>query len=192
MTSAPQSPAPMPPQQSPVPDLSPRSPAGISNVTAAPRGPGVVVPFAAPPRDPDKSRVAVGIVAGITVFVLVCGGALAAAVGVLVWSSSELTTQSVTAADAFLDDIVDEDYGAAYKSLCVQKRKQLDQREFTEDWSETAVVEAQALSVGSDDQGPVVYAEVRLADGATQNIELTVVLEQQNMKMAVCDWEIVQ
>ncbi|ADD41751.1 hypothetical protein [Stackebrandtia nassauensis] len=194
MTSHPQSPAPMPGQQSPVQAMSPRSPAGpTSTVPVPPRGPGVVVPFAAPPRDPDKSRLAVGIVVGVVAFVLVCGGAVAGAVGVLVWSSNELAAQSTQTAERFLDDIVEEDYQGAYKSLCSSTRKQISVEEFTKDWSSLGVVNAETVGANtSQQQDLVVVAELTVEDGSMQDIELTVALEQQNMKMAVCGWDTVQ
>lgn len=191
MSSSPQSPAPMSGPQSPVQAMSTPSPVATSTVPTPPRGPGVVVPFAAPPRDPDKSRMAVGIVVGVVAFVLVCGGAVAGAVGVLVWSSNELAAQSTRTAEEFLDDIVEEDYTGAYKSICKSAKKQISPEEFTEDWSSLGVVRAETVGTGSQEQDLVVVAELTVAGGATQDMELTVALEQQNMKMAVCGWETV-
>lgn len=192
MNSEPRSPASSPPLSSPVPTLSPLSPAGTSTVPVPPKGPGVVVPFPAPPRDPDKSRLALSIIAGVTALVLVCGGVLASAIGVLVWADRELAAQSVEVAGDFLDDIVTEDYKGAYRSLCEDTRDRLPRKDFTKDWSELGIVAADPVSIGTDQQDMVVFAEMELSDGAIQDIELTVVLEQQSMRMAVCDWQIVQ
>ena len=170
---------------------APQSPV-TSNVPAPPRGPGAVVPFAAPPRDPDKSRIVLGIVAGITAFVIVCGGAAAAAVGVLMWSSNELAAQSRDAADEFLDHIVDKDYATAYKSVCTQTRKDVTRGEFVEKWQALQATEAETLGISEGQQDLVVRAKVTSADGIEQEIDLTVVLDQQSMDMQVCSWKKVQ
>ncbi|MGH8875797.1 MAG: hypothetical protein ACRD0P_00375 [Stackebrandtia sp.] len=170
---------------------APQSPV-TSTVPAPPRGPGADVPFAAPPRDPDKSRLVIGIVVGITAFVLVCGGAVGAAVGVLVWSSNELAAQSQQAADEFLEHIVDEDYPKAYKSLCEPARDDVTQQEFTEFWEPLGAKSAETVGIRSGEQDLVVSAEVTRDDGVEQEIDLTVVLGPQSMTMQVCDWKIVQ
>lgn len=190
MTSAPQSPAPQPsaPQSAPPSPPAPLSPAGTSTVPVPPRGPGVVVPFAAPPRDPDKSRLAVGIVVGVVAFVLVCGGLLGTAVGVLVWSSHELTEQSTRTADAFLSDLVAEDYEGAYDSLCERTRGELTESEFTQEWSQVPVVAAQTSGLQAQQQDFVINATITYDNEIEKDIRLTVVVEEPNMNLAVCDW----
>lgn len=174
MTTPPQTPAPQAP---------------VTTVPLPPPGPGVVVPFAAPPRDEDKSRTVVGVIIAIVVSILLCGGLLGGFGAIVVWTSNEMTAQAGTAAEKFLDDIVAQEYSKAYDSVCKDIKDNLSDREFVQQWRSRDIESYVIGSTTNSDNGDLLV-ETQLTDSSGQRSKaaLTVAVEGDSLAMAVCGW----
>ncbi|WP_433302030.1 hypothetical protein ACQP2F_07860 [Actinoplanes sp. CA-030573] len=85
---------------------------------APPPGPGVYPPFPAPPVEGKGKRIglSIGIAAGVVL--LVCGGGLAAIIGVAVSSQGSYQEKAHAAVSGYLNALRDGRYDAAYGMLC--------------------------------------------------------------------------
>jgi trans-2-enoyl-CoA reductase len=108
----------------------PQGPAAYSPFPDPPRGPGVQPPFPAPPVEGRGRRIGLGLGVGAGVAVLVCGGGLAAIIGVFVSSSGALQEQAHTAVSEYLDAVHDAHYDEAYGMLCQQAQDDESQDQF--------------------------------------------------------------
>jgi hypothetical protein len=100
------------------------------HVPAPPQGPGVQPPFPAPPVEGRGKRVGLSIGIAIGVVVLVCGGGLAAMVGILASSQSSAQEHANAAVSGYLDALRDEKYDKAYDLLCDETQRNESQAEF--------------------------------------------------------------
>jgi hypothetical protein len=100
------------------------------HVPAPPQGPGVYPPFPAPPVEGKGKRIgwALGIAAGV--LVLVCGGGLAALIGLGTSMSSALKEQAHVVVTDYLDALHDREYDRAYRMLCQQAQDDETASEF--------------------------------------------------------------
>jgi hypothetical protein len=198
MTDAPQAPSSPPPlAPSPIPTPPGTPPHGIPVPTsggvdllpAPPRGPGVKVPFAAPPRDIDKTRTVVTIVLSAVVAIVLCGGVLVGTVSVLVWSSNEMTTRAFRTANAFMSDIVDKNYKHAYKSMCSAARHETGADEFGAAWERQDITRFHLSSqMHNGANGNLVVPTEVVSLGREKVIDLTLKVDPQTMNMAVCGY----
>jgi len=92
-------------------------------------GPGVTVPFAAPPTERDRKRlwISLGVGAGLLVLCLV-GGVLGLVA--LVSSSRVTATDAAEKVDHYLSALQARDYDAAYNDLCADQQQKLTRDEF--------------------------------------------------------------
>jgi hypothetical protein len=118
MTTAPFAPAPPPSAPAPFPP-------------APPQGPGVFAPFPAPPTEGRGRRIGLGFGIGGVILVLVCGGGVAAGVGLLTVMSSALNEQAHVVVGDFFNAVKAKRYGEAYNSQCEEVRSRETQAEFT-------------------------------------------------------------
>ncbi|XVU27010.1 hypothetical protein ACQPZJ_08205 [Actinoplanes sp. CA-054009] len=95
-----------------------------------PRGPGVQPPFPAPPVEGKGRRIGMGLGIAGAVVVLVCGGGVAALIGLVSAGTSALQEQAHAAVDDYLNALKSENYAAAYDDLCESARRQESQAEF--------------------------------------------------------------
>ncbi len=181
MTTPPTPPPGTPMQPPPAPDTpSPES--------TPPRGPGVVVPFAVPPRDTDKTRTILTIVISAVVAVLLCGGVAVGFGGVLVWYNNALTDETMDTASDFMDDLVADDYAGAYKQLCADTRKHMSESEFTSEWQPFDIAKYELETVTPGDNGDlVVPVDARTAKGS-QTFDLAMKMNAETMGVEVCSW----
>lgn len=153
-----------------------------------PRGPGVVVPFAVPPRDTDKTRTIVTIIVSVVVAVLLCGGVAVGFGGVLVWYNNSLTDETVNTASEFMDDIVADEYPSAYGQVCEATRKNVSESEFTSEWEQIDVTDYRLEPVTPSDDGTLlVPVEARTGNGS-QSFDLVVTMNPETMGVEVCGW----
>lgn len=103
-----------PPSPVPVPEAFPAP----EEPPAPPPGPGVYPPFPAPPVEGKGKRIglSIGIAAGVVL--LVCGGGLAAIIGVAVSSQGSYQEKAHAAVSGYLNALRDGRYDAAYGMLC--------------------------------------------------------------------------
>lgn len=93
------------------------------HVPAPPQGPGVQPPFPAPPVEGRGRRIGLGLAIGAGVLVLVCGGGLAALIGVFASAQGALQERADAAVKGYLGALSDRDYDRAYDLLCEQARQ---------------------------------------------------------------------
>jgi hypothetical protein len=100
-------------------------------VPAPPPGPGVTTPFAAPPRDRDNKGLFIGLGIGGLVIVLCCVGGILG-FGLLSSGSDSLVRgQASAVVEAYLQDLVDENYPDAYGQLCSQVTEKITESDFS-------------------------------------------------------------
>ena len=102
------------------------------HVPAPPQGPGVQPPFPAPPVEGRGKRIGLGLGVGAGVLVLVCGGGLAALIGVIISSNGALQERAEVAVGGYLDALHDKRYDRAYDLLCEQAQQDESPAEFRE------------------------------------------------------------
>ena len=103
----------------------------MTQADAPPQGPGVHVPFPAPPTEGRRLRVGMGLGIGGAVLVLVCGGGLAAVIGLTSVMTSAFNEQADVVVGNYLEDLEAKRYAEAYDSLCADERAALTESEFT-------------------------------------------------------------
>ena len=112
MTTAPSFPG-YPPPQMPVVPAGPPPP---------PPGPGVQPPFPAPPIEGKGRRIGWGLGIGAGVLLLICGGGVAAVIGLGTAASRSLNEQAHKAVSAYLGAVRAQRYDQAYAMLCQQAK----------------------------------------------------------------------
>ncbi|MGA8115226.1 MAG: hypothetical protein WCA46_16300 [Actinocatenispora sp.] len=140
-----------------------------------PPGPGVVVPFPAPPRERNP-RIWISLVVLGVVVVLCIGGTVAGFVGLTVHE----TNQASTAADRFLTAIEKHHYTSAYRMQCAPARQSQTQDEFRDGLANGSRLVSHQLDTPEaldrgDTPGFVVPAELRYADGRSMRQRIAVV-----------------
>ena len=154
-----------------------------------PPGPGVVVPFAAPPRDRDQTRLVVGIVLAVVLAVVLCGGLVGGLGVIATWTNAEMSQRAEVVAGRFLDDVVEEDYPAAYRSTCESYRRSRDVETFVDEWRTRGVRSYVLGQVVPDSNGDlIVDARVTTTGGDRPRLPLIVRLDGPDNTLAVCGW----
>jgi hypothetical protein len=97
-----------------------------------PPGPGVYPPFPAPPTEGRGRRIGLGLGIGGAILVLVCGGGVAAAIGLVTVMGSALNEQAHVVIGDFFDAVKAEHYGQAYNAQCQDVKDSETLGEFTD------------------------------------------------------------
>ncbi|MBL7256180.1 hypothetical protein [Paractinoplanes lichenicola] len=100
------------------------------HVPVPPRGPGVQPPFPAPPVEGKGKRLGWGLGIGAGVLVLVCGGGLAALIGLGTSITGALDEQAHAAVDDYLTALRDQRFDQAYGLLCEDAQQRETSSEF--------------------------------------------------------------
>ncbi|MEV0733097.1 MULTISPECIES: hypothetical protein [Polymorphospora] len=90
---------------------------------AAPAGPGVAPPFAAPPTEGRTARLWWGLGAAALAVALCCGGGAVAFVGLAVSGTQALNEQAGAVVGDYFDAVTDGDYDRAYSLLCRREQQ---------------------------------------------------------------------
>src|ERR1700742_2689945 len=97
-------------------------PPQVDEVPTPPQGPGVVAPFAAPPRDRDMKGLWIGLGVGGLVLALCCIGGVVG-IGFLVPVVDDVgRSQVASVVREYLGELEREDYAAARGLLCQQEQ----------------------------------------------------------------------
>ena len=159
-------------------------------VPAPPQGPGVIPPFPAPPTEGRRRRIGMGLGIGAGVLVLVCGGGVAALVGLGVVMQNALNEQAQVVIGDYLDDVKAKRYTEAYDALCDRTRATVDRSQFT-----SAAQAAEPLdkwSVGDlnlADVNLAVPVDVTYADGTTARLQARLGQDRETGQFEVCSVE---
>jgi len=100
------------------------------HVPAPPQGPGVYPPFPAPPVEGKGKRIGWALGIGAGVVLLVCGGGVAAVIGLGTSMSGALKEQARVVVADYLDAVRDRQYDQAYQMLCEQAQEDETAAEF--------------------------------------------------------------
>jgi hypothetical protein len=91
-------------------------------VSEPPQGPGVHPPFPAPPVEGRGRRIGLGLGIGAGVLLLVCGGGLAAVIGLSQAMKGAFDEQAHVVVAQYLDALHDRKFDRAYGLLCEDAR----------------------------------------------------------------------
>jgi len=173
MNPAPPAPYPGPSHDQPVPEPPP--------------GPGVFPPFPAPPVEGKGRRVGLGLGIGAAVALLVCGGGIAAVVGLGASMTSALDEQATVVIGDYFEAIEAKKYDEAYGMLCSSEQERQTQAEFVSDAQ--AGDQITRHSVGSLDLTAVdlaVPVDVTYSDGQTGTLEVYLERSADTGEFQVC------
>jgi hypothetical protein len=185
MTSAPLAPVPEPPAAGPPPAVQ-----GPPPVPAPPQGPGVYPPFPAPPTEGRGRRIGLGLGIGGAILVLVCGGGVAAVIGLVTVMSSALNEQAHVVVGDFFDAVKAKRYGEAYNAQCQQVKDEETQAEFANRISSGDPIAN--YSVGDVDLASVdlaVPVQVTYTDGGTGQLQVHLGQDRETGAFQVCGIE---
>ncbi len=156
-------------------------------VPAAPQGPGVRPPFPAPPTEGRRLRIGLGLGIGAAVLLLVCGGGVAALIGLTTVASRALNEQADVVVGDYIDDLRAERYAEAYDSLCAETRATTSRAEFT---SQAAAAEPiRSFDVGELPLTGVdlaVPVEVTYENGTTARLRAYLAQNRETGQFEVC------
>ena len=159
----------------------------MTQAPAPPQGPGVYPPFPAPPTEGRGRRLGLGLGIGAFVVLLVCGGGLAAAIGVMTVASRALNEQAKVVVGAYLDDVRAKRYDEAYDSLCSEARQAESEAEFTSRLAtEDPITSYRIGTINLADVDLPVPVEVTYADGHTENLKAYLGQSRETGQFQVC------
>jgi hypothetical protein len=96
---------------------------GPAAVPPPPPGPGVQPPFPAPPVEGKGKRIGWSLGIGAAVLLLICGGGVAAVIGLATSAQSALQEQTHKVVGDYLDALIAERYDKAYAMLCREAKQ---------------------------------------------------------------------
>lgn len=105
-------------------------PPGITGPPGPPPGPGVQVPFGAPPSERDRRRMWIGLGVSAALLVLCCGGGALGFGTFVVQTSRSLLRQATSVVTTYLGALRDGDYSTAYNQLCTSLQSNISLGQF--------------------------------------------------------------
>jgi hypothetical protein len=162
----------------------------MTQAPAPPQGPGVQPPFPAPPTEGRGRRVGFGVGLGAVVVLLVCGGGLAAAIGLMTVAGRALNEQAQVVVSDYLEDVRAKRYDDAYASLCSEAREAESRAEFTSRLATEDPI--RSFTVGEVDPTDLnlsVPVDVTYADGRTKKLQAHLGQSRETGEFQVCSLE---
>ena len=162
----------------------------MNEAPAPPQGPGVLSPFPAPPTEGRRLRIGRGLGIGAAVVLLVCGGGLAAVVGLVAVMGRALNEQVQVVVGDYLDDLNARRYAEAYDSLCDQTKSHVTEAEFTSDQAGQEPI--RSYRVGRINLASVdlaVPVSVTYTDGRTAQLQAYLGQDDETGRFQVCSVE---
>jgi hypothetical protein len=186
MTSAP----PAPPCDSSDPAPAPELPQGPAPVPDPPHGPGVFPPFPAPPVEGKGLRVGLSLGIGAALVLLICGGGLAAVIGLGATMTKALNEQAHVVVGDYLSAVQAKKYDEAYGMLCQSEKDRQTQTEFEADAARADPI--RRYTVGDVDLATIdltVPVDVTYADGRTGTLQVHLDQSPDTGQFQVCGVE---
>ena len=155
-----------------------------------PPGPGVFPPFPAPPTEGRRLRIGWGLGLGAAALLLVCGGGLAALIGLGTVMERALNEQARVVIGDYLDDVNAKRYAEAYDSLCAETKTQVTEAQFTSDQAGQDPIRSYTvgdLPLTSVDLA--VPVEVTYTDGSTGQLRAYLGQNRETGQFQVCSIE---
>jgi len=172
----------------PVPPPAPQVPSALPapQVPAPPPGPGVQPPFPAPPVEGKGKRIGWGLGIGAGVLLLVCGGGVAALIGLGTSISGALDEQAHAAVNGYLNALKAERFDQAYGMLCPDAQDEQTVSEFrTKAEGEEPIV---AWKLGTFDTiYSTVPVEATYRDGDVRDLEASLDQNTSTGEFEVCE-----
>jgi hypothetical protein len=162
-------------------------PPAVSEPPEPPQGPGVYPPFPAPPVEGKGLRIGMGLGIGAGVALLVCGGGIAAVIGVAVSGTSALNERADAAVNPYFKALEAKKFDEAYGLQCASEKQRLTQAEFVS--SEQAAEPIQKHQVGTLDLASIdlsVPVTVTYTDGQTGTLQVYLDQSQDTGEFQVC------
>jgi hypothetical protein len=157
-------------------------------VPAPPAGPGVRVPFAAPPADRDRKRLWISLGVGGAVLLLCCVGGVGGLGALAVASEKAAPAEAKGVVRLYLDGLSKRDFKQAYDQVCTSRQDGESLAQFTSEQQgrprvRSFQVEEPTLQSGGRFTVP---AEVETVDGSSGTEDYTVIQDRQAGEMRVC------
>jgi hypothetical protein len=150
----------------------------------------VVPPFPAPPTEGRTLRVGLGLGIGGAVVVLVCGGGIAATVGLFSVMGSALNEQAHVVVGQYFAAVKAQRYAEAYNSQCQDVKDRESQAEFTQRITSTEPIASYA--VGNVDLTSVdlsVPVKVTYTGGGSADLQVYLGQNRETGEFQVCGIE---
>jgi hypothetical protein len=155
------------------------------HVPGPPQGPGVHPPFPAPPVEGRGRRIGLSLGVAAGVVVLVCGGGLAALIGLSTTGQQAINERAVAAVRGYLDAVRDGRYDRAYAQLCDRAQRQETASEFRERVSADPLTSYQLGEV--DPFTMTVPVQATYADGDSADLDAVLVQDTGTGAFEVCE-----
>jgi hypothetical protein len=169
------------------PGYPPPMPVQSAGPPPPPPGPGVQPPFPAPPIEGKGRRIGWGLGIGAGVLLLICGGGIAAVIGLGTAASRSLNEQAHKAVSAYLDAVHAQRYDQAYAMLCQQAKNDESAAAFR-----SRVAEAEPITTYQmGDLNTInltVPVEATYQSGATAQLRAYLGQNQNTAALEVCDF----
>ena len=162
----------------------------MTTAPAPPPGPGVVPPFPAPPIEGRGLRIGLGLGIGGAVVLLVCGGGIAAAVGLISVMGRALNEQAHVVVGHFFAAVKAQRYAEAYNSQCQDVKSRESQAQFTQRITATSPIAS--YQVGDVDLTSVelsVPVKVTYSGGNTADLHVSLGQDRETGQFQVCGIE---
>ena len=161
-----------------------------SQAPAPPPGPGVFPPFPAPPTEGRGLRIGLGLGIGAAVLLLVCGGGMAAAVGLFTVMGSALNEQAHVVVGDFFADVKAKRYNEAYDAQCPEVRQRESRAEFAGRFAaQEPIVAYRVGDVDLADVNLSVPVDVTYGDGGTGQLNVSLGQDSETGRFQVCGIE---
>ncbi len=155
-----------------------------------PQGPGVIPPFPVPPTEGRSSRVWLGIGVGALVTVLVCGGGVAAVIGLATTGARALNEQVDVVVGDYFEAVKQKRFDDAYEQLCEDAQDDESPAEFTQRLSaEPALANYTVGNLAVSAIEPVVPVDVVYVGGAKDTVQVSLSQNSSTGRLEVCGVE---
>ena len=154
-----------------------------------PQGPGVYPPFPAPPVEGKGFRIGLGLGIGAAVAALVCGGGVAAVIGLATTMSKALDEQATKVVGNYFTALETAKFEEAYAMQCASEQQRLTQSEFI---AERTAEPIKTHSIGSLDLTSVdlaVPVTVSWVDGDVTDVQVHLAQSSDTGQFEVCGVE---
>ena len=162
----------------------------MTSAPAPPSGPGVVPPFPAPPTEGRSLRIGLGVGIGVATLLLVCGGGVAATVGLFSVMGRALNEQAHVVVGHYFEAVKAQRYNEAYRSQCQEVKDRESQSEFTQRITATEPIASYA--VGDIDLTSVdlsVPVKLTYVGGDTADLQVYLGQDRETGEFQVCGIE---
>lgn len=149
-------------------------------------GPGVVPPFAVPPREGNRRRMWVGLGVGAVVLLLCCGGGIFGVVALVVSSTAARSDEARTVVTDYMTAWQKQDFPGAYQLVCADVKDTTSLASFTDELGQNQVSQFEVGTPQLNTNTTSVPVRITFADGQTEDDTFGVIVDG-NQDSKVCD-----